>query len=96
MSFVLVPTKPTKAPQLHGRPSNDQKPTEPLRHPTPTFSPTLTRSDPSLVLHLSFDKIEENRILDDSKYGNDASLTTGMIRDNFVAFTSTRRTHLLY
>ena len=76
-SLLQVPTKPTKAPSLHGRPTERPVLTQPPRRPTPTFSPTITRSDPTLVLHLSFDKIEENRIIDDSKFGNDASLTTG-------------------
>ena len=77
MSHFSVPTKPTKAPSGKGHPSSRPELTRRPMHPTPTFSPTMTRSDPNLVLHLSFDKIEENRVVDDSKYGNDASLTTG-------------------
>lgn len=77
--FFTVPSKPTKAPSLKNHPSNSPYITQAPRRPTPTFSPTMTRSDPNLVLHLSFDKIEENRIVDDSKFGNDASLTTGKL-----------------
>ena len=77
-----MPTKPTKMASLKEHPSDSPKFTQRPKHPTPTFSPTMTRSDPNLVLHLSFDKIEENRIIDDSKYGNDASLTTGNSSSN--------------
>lgn len=49
----------------------------PTNRPGVTFSPTLGTFDHNLILHLSFDRIDEDVVIDDSGYGNNAKLTNG-------------------